>query len=122
MNEILNLLIPVLMLVESGNDPNAVGDDGQAVGILQIHPCVIEDVNRIHKKNYTLADRFNVEKSEEICRLYLEHYCRYFRKPTAETLACIWNGGPMGPKKEATKLYWYKVRLAIIKMRDLKVP
>lgn len=117
MNELLNILIPILMTVESGNDPNAVGDAGLAVGVLQIHPCVIEDVNRIYKKDYKLADRFDVEKSEEICRLYLQHYANYYENPTAKTLARIWNGGPMGPKKSSTEKYWFKVRLAIVKSR-----
>lgn len=117
MTDILNLLIPILMVVESGNDPNAVGDNGRAVGVLQIHPEVVEDVNRIYKKTYTLEDRLNVEKSQEICRLYLEFYSRYFKYPSAKTMACIWNGGPMGPKKESTQKYWFKVRLAILKSR-----
>ncbi len=118
MNELLNILIPILMTVESGNDPNAVGDAGLAVGVLQIHPCVIEDVNRIYQKEYKLADRFDVEKSEEICRLYLQHYANYYENPTAKTLSRVWNGGPMGPKKSDTGKYWLKVRLAIVRSRE----
>ena len=40
----LTELILALCLIESSLDPNAIGDGGEAVGILQIHECVILDV------------------------------------------------------------------------------
>ena len=41
------LLLEALCLVESGGDPNAVGDNSEALGILQIHRVYVDDVNRI---------------------------------------------------------------------------
>lgn len=118
MEAVLSFLIPVLIGIESGGDPNAVGDDGEAVGVLQIHPCVIDDVNRVFRTRYTPADRLNAAKSMTICRCYLLYWgYRYTQntghEPTPEVLARIWNGGPAGWKKEATRGYWKKVQAAI---------
>jgi len=102
----LNDLIDALCIVESSNNPNAIGDGGQAVGILQIHPIMIRDVNRILGRDaYTLRDRLDPAKSRMICRVYLSHY-----GGTVEEMARKWNGGPRGHTKQATVRYWEKVR------------
>ena len=104
----LNDLIDALCIVESSNNPSAIGDGGQAVGILQIHPIMIKDVNRILGKDaYTLRDRLDPEKSRKICRVYLSHYCK---GKSFEVMARCWNGGPRGHRKQATEKYWVKVR------------
>jgi len=108
-------LIKALIKVESGGKIGAVGDGGLAVGVLQIHPIVIDDVNRIYKTKFTLKDRLDPEKSKTICRLYLDYYGRQYAKktglkPTDEVLSRIWNGGPGGWKKQSTVKYWNKVK------------
>jgi len=104
----LKLLILALIMVESGGDPNAVGDNGQAVGVLQIHPIMVQDVNRIlGEEKFSLDDRYNRQKSIVMCKVYFNHYGK---DKTTEQLARIWNGGPRGHKKESTKKYWKKVR------------
>lgn len=108
-------LINALIQVESSGKADAIGDGGNAVGILQIWPAVIEDVNRVYKVKYTLSERKNPVLSKQICRLYLKHYGKYYTKktgktPTNQVLARIWNGGPAGYKKEATVEYWNKVK------------
>lgn len=117
MDALLNILIPILMLVESNGNPRAVGDKGAAVGILQIHPICVKDVNRIlKKKTYTLADRKDPVKSMEMCTIYLNYYGKKFLKKKDLTnreriiiLARIWNGGPIGYRKKATIPYMRKV-------------
>jgi hypothetical protein len=47
-----DVLLFALMVVESNGDCSAVGDDGKALGCLQIHACVVEDVNRIYGTSY----------------------------------------------------------------------
>jgi soluble lytic murein transglycosylase-like protein len=97
--------------VESGGDANAVGDNGLAVGILQIHPTMVEDVNRIlGAKEYTLADRLDVERSREMFAVYTNHYTPCL---DAEKVARRWNGGPRGDRKRATVKYWRKVSKAL---------
>lgn len=114
MNELIQLLIPLLMVIESNNNPKAIGDNGDAVGILQIHEIVIDDVNRIYKKNYRYEDRLSPFKSKEICVLYLTYYGSVYQRktgmePTMEVLAKIWNGGEYGYKKEKTQNYWNRI-------------
>lgn len=115
MNAIISLLIPALIAVESGGNIAAIGDNGNAIGCLQIHAECITDVNRLSKTTYTQSDRLSRKKSEEICRLYLTHYGKVYKRrtgkePTAETLARIWNGGPRGYSNPKTARYWAKVQ------------
>lgn len=105
-------LIDALVQVESNGNPRAVGDNGKALGCLQIWQCVIDDVNQVSRVKYTHADAFDPAKARAICRAYLAHYGtakRLGRQPTDEDFARIWNGGPAGWKKQSTKSYWKKV-------------
>lgn len=43
----LSLLLAMAQ-VESAGRPSAIGDGGRARGALQIHRCVVVDVNRLH--------------------------------------------------------------------------
>jgi hypothetical protein len=63
----MKALILALAMVESSFNPSAVGDNGDAVGLLQIHECVIQDVNRVYGTSYTLDDRLNPQASVAIC-------------------------------------------------------
>jgi hypothetical protein len=106
------LLIYLLIMIESGGDDRAIGDNGIAVGCLQIHPILVEDVNRITGLKYTLEDRYNRSKSIEMFYYYITHYAtkeRIGRDPTAMDIARIWNGGGNGYKKQSTIKYWNKV-------------
>ena len=122
MNNLITILLPALIIIESGGDPLAIGDKGEAVGILQIHKCVVDDVNRVYGTKYSYADRLNAGKSKEICRKYLtywgKHYERKTGKPaTLEILSRIWNGGPSGWQKKATEKYWQKVEKVLTKSK-----
>lgn len=101
-------LIAALILVESSGNATAVGDGGRALGCLQIHRCVITDVNRRYKTDFKHADALDIDKAILICQMYLEMYAP--PGATMEQLARIWNGGPNGYKKKCTKAYWLKVR------------
>ena len=113
--------IAALISVESGGNDHAIGDNDQAVGCLQIHPCVVEDVNHFlfvadSPYRYTLGDRAVRAYSVSMLRIYLSHVARperLGREPSLEDLARIWNGGPNGHTKPATKPYWVKVRTAM---------
>jgi hypothetical protein len=117
----ITLLLPILAAVESANNSAAIGDGGKAAGHLQIHTCVIADVNRIYGTDYQVEDRHDSEKSDAVAMLYLAYYGRRFEKTTgqaatAEIYARIWNGGPEGAnakfkkKYAATTRYWDKVK------------
>lgn len=99
----------ILIQIESGGVDHAVGDNGKALGCLQIHAICVEDVNRIYRTNYKHYDALDREKAIEICKLYLMHYGDGL---TVKQVVKIWNGGPEGHKKEATKKYWEKFKKA----------
>lgn len=104
----LTNLISALIVVESGGRDNAVGDQGRAIGPLQIHRGVVLDVNRFTGSNYRHQDMTNRAAARAVCQAYLEHYGKGC---TTEQLARKWNGGgPSGDKKKATEAYWAKVK------------
>ena len=108
-------ILPAIEEVESGGDPAAVGDGGKAIGILQIHPIMVRDCNRIvGERRWTMADRLDPDKSREMFRTYSNHYSR---KKTDEVVARRWNGGPHGEELESTVPYWEKVRTEMEKQR-----
>lgn len=85
--EVINAIIEV----ESSYSPNALGDNGLAVGILQIHPIMVREANRIIKKQkYKYSDRKDRQKSIEVFLIYQRHW-----NPTGDVrLGCkLWNSG-----------------------------
>tara|TARA_B100001094_G_scaffold308164_1_gene340518 strand:- start:1409 stop:1978 length:570 start_codon:yes stop_codon:yes gene_type:complete len=104
-------IINAIMQVESNGNPNAYAPGEDAVGILQIRQCMVDDVNRILKRQklpvrYTYLDRWDVNKSFEM----FDIFCDYYDLNTAETMARGWNGGPRGINKSSTLDYWEKVQ------------
>lgn len=79
-----------------------------STNIAQIRPVVVEDLNRIlGEERFSYSDRKCVEKSREMFDLYTIHYAGV--DASFEEKARVWNGGPRGDKKPATKKYWKKV-------------
>jgi hypothetical protein len=104
--DIMNAIIQV----ESRGNPKAHAQGEDAVGILQIRKCMVDDVNRILKRQgsdfrYTYNDRWDENKSYEMFNIF----CNYYGLETAEEMARGWNGGPRGINKPATLGYWDKV-------------
>ena len=104
-------LLSAIISVESRNNDSAhaIGED--AVGCLQIRKTMVDDVNRILKRQgkdlrFTYDDRWLRSKS---IRMF-EIYCNHYGLTTAEEIARCWNGGPRGMDKEATSYYWEKVK------------
>ena len=104
-------LLSALIMVESRNNDSAhaIGED--AVGCLQIRKTMVDDVNRILKRQgkdyrFTYDDRWLRNKSIQM----FDIYCKHYGLTTAEEIARCWNGGPRGMDKEATVYYWNKVQ------------
>lgn len=105
-------LLAALILVESNGNPSAIGDNGRAVGILQITEACVMDVNRLCGTNFKWpADCLDPETSKVICALYLAK--RGGGNASDERLARCWNGGPRGHLKSKTLPYWRKVQSAL---------
>lgn len=62
-----------LIRTESNGNPNAIGKTGD-VGILQITPIYVADVNRIAHTHYTLEDRYDPDKSLEMFNIMNAYY------------------------------------------------
>ena len=113
--------VDAVIYVESRGNDSAVGDNGKAVGCLQIHPIMVREVNRLLAKydiptTYTLEDRYSREKSIEMFNIVSEEYycCEdYTFEEYAEIVARRWNGGPRGDKKRSTIKYWNNVQKRI---------
>ena len=117
MESLLIILIPVLVTMESRGNPHAIGDDGEAVGILQIHEIMVDDVNRIVGcELFKYSDRVNPEKCYNMARVYFGHYSKNLKGSKVDILVAMarqWNGGPKGHKKKATREYGEKARFLI---------
>lgn len=120
-----------IVWVESKGDDKAKSRDG-SVGIIQIKPVMVTEVNRICKimgfeERFTLADRFDKQKSQEMFWIYQEFYHPHLdwetlTKKDMESIARKWNGGPKGHVKRSTRKYWAKIERQLhveLQARDL---
>lgn len=113
-------LIEALIQVESLGNDSAIGDQhlGEpSVGVLQIRPIMVREVNRILKKQksekrYKLKDRFSRDKSIEMFLIWKNYH---HPEGGFETISRNWNGGPRGYKNKRTEPYWIKVQLELEK-------
>ena len=108
-------LFAAIVAVESGGNANAVGDNGLAVGIAQIQPVMIHDVNRIlGREVFTLDDR----TSPQLSRLVFDTFARHYGAGrSAEWIAKSWVGGPTWERRETARrnaeIYWRRIEKAL---------
>jgi hypothetical protein len=111
-------LIEALIQVESRGKENCVGDLHliiPSVGVLQIRPIMVKEVNRIlvilgKDKRYKNKDRYSREKSIEMFIIWRDFH---HKDDSNEIISRCWNGGPKGYKRKATLHYWKKVQKAL---------
>ncbi|MBO6255479.1 MAG: lytic transglycosylase domain-containing protein [Bacteroidaceae bacterium] len=108
-------VMDAIIQVESKGNPKAHNPSGDCAGILQITPGLVKQCNiwlkaKKSKKRYTLADRYNVEKSKEMFVMVQSYYNK---SNNVEKAIRIWNGGP-GYTIKGTNGYLKKV------MKDYK--
>ena len=104
-------LLSAIIDVESNNNDSAYRADEDAVGCLQIRKCMVDDVNRILRRQksdlrFTYDDRWLRDRSIKM----FDVYCKYYGLTTAEEIARCWNGGPRGMNNPITVNYWRKVQ------------
>ena len=104
-------LLSAIIHVESNNNDSAYRANEDAVGCLQIRKCMVNDVNRILRRQksdlrFTYDDRWLRNKSVKMFSVY----CEYYGLTTAEEIARCWNGGPRGMNNPLTANYWKKVK------------
>ena len=112
----LEAIYEIIKKVESNDNPKAIGDNGRAYGVVQIHNICVEDINRIYGSNFTHEQAFNREHSKMMFILYLRHGIKLFRRkynksPNEEDIVRMWNGSIYnGYRKESTKKYYKKYK------------
>ncbi len=76
-------------VVESGLDSMIINKKENAVGLLQIRPCMLNYINKKYNKNFTLNDRYSAIKSFEMFKIVMDDRNLDYnvRKATY-----IWNG------------------------------
>ena len=104
-------LLSAIMFVESSYNDSAYNSYEDAVGCLQIRKCMVNDVNRILRRQksdlkFSYDDRWFRDKSIKM----FDIYCKHYGLTTAEEIARCWNGGPRGMQNEITAGYWKKVK------------
>lgn len=102
--------LAALAAVESGGDDSAVNAREDAHGRFQVRAAALADANRILGEDYTLAEMHDPAKAERVVRAYLGHYGSRLAAPTREDLARVWNGGPRGHERAATRDYGARFR------------
>ena len=117
--EEVDLLLEAIIQVESRGKEGCIGDKHlgrPSIGVLQIRPIMVREVNRILKKQnikkkYKLDDRYSREKSIEMFYIWKDYY---HSEDNDEVIARCWNGGPKGWKRKATEYYWIKVQKELL--------
>jgi hypothetical protein len=103
-------LVEALIQVESSGKENCVGDRHlivPSIGVLQIRPIMVREVNRILKKlgdnkRYKNKDRYSRIKSIEMFNVWKDFH---HKDHSDEIIARCWNGGPKGWKRKKTIRY-----------------
>lgn len=103
-------LLNAIAIVESNNDSNAVGDNGNSLGMYQIQYVYwIDAVEHDPSIGGLYQDVLNPEYARKIVLSYFDRYGRTYNYKV-ESLARIHNGGPNGPNKQSTIQYWNRIK------------
>jgi len=109
----MNNVLAAIRTVESNNNPDAVGDNGKAIGCYQIWRPYWQDAVEHSGLHGGYRDCFQCDYADLVVRGYMKRYAtekRLGRPVTQEDIARIHNGGPNGYKKKSTEKYWQKVK------------
>jgi len=105
------LFFAVLSAVESGNNPDKVGDAHlrhPAYGIYQVRQPMLTDVGKltgVYWRAEDIAQR--PDAADWAIQVYTKHWIAFYSLPhTYETYARIHNGGPRGWERESTLPFW----------------
>ena len=88
-------LFSAFVYVESRGDNNAVGDNGKALGCLQMWPIMVDEVNRLIGKDlFNYKDRLNRERSYYMFIIIMNRN----KVRTVDDAVRIWNPKYRGSK------------------------
>ena len=109
----LGQIYNVIKHVETNNRELAVGDNGKAYGVVQIHKICVDDINRIYKTSYTHQDAFDKTCSREMFMLYIAAGVKRFKRkydkdPTEGQIVRMWNGSIYNGYNKRSTVKYYK--------------
>jgi hypothetical protein len=102
----MDRLLDAIAVVESRDNPGAVGDHGRAVGVYQIHRSYWAEGTELLGVTWKYGEARDPQKARQVVRAYLSYYGR---GKTLLDMARIHNGGPRGHQKAATLTYARKI-------------
>ncbi|MCL5280872.1 MAG: transglycosylase SLT domain-containing protein [Planctomycetes bacterium] len=102
----MDRLLDAIAVVESRDNPGAVGDHGRALGVYQIHRSYWAEGTGLLGVTWKYGDARDPQKARQVVRAYLSYYGR---GKSLLDMARIHNGGPRGCEKAATLAYARKI-------------
>ncbi len=102
----LSRLAHAFALVESNDNPNAYNPAENAVGLLQIRPCMVAEANRIIGEDiYTLSDRW-----DSLTSIAIFHTVMMVKNPSLDVNKAIeiWNPNASRDYSNLIKSVYYK--------------
>ena len=114
-NDPMDKLLDAIAVVESRDNPGAVGDHGRAIGVYQIHRSYWAEGTEILGVTWKYQDARDPQKARQVVRAYLSYYGR---GKSLLDMARIHNGGPRGDEKAATLAYARKIE-QVLNSREL---
>ncbi len=102
----MDRLLDAIAVVESRDNPGAVGDHGRAVGVYQIHRSYWAEGTELLGVTWKYQEARDPQKARQVVRAYLSYYGR---GKSLLDMARIHNGGPKGCEKAATLAYAHKI-------------
>jgi hypothetical protein len=116
-NKEFERFLSAIAIVESSNNPKAVGDSGKSIGIFQIQKNYFLDAQEFNKnlRKYQHKDCFSPEIAKIVVISYFQRYApKELKTNNFEALARLHNSGPgWKNKKNKTEIYWGKVKKAL---------
>ena len=106
----MDRLLDAIAVVESRDDPAAVGDGGRALGVYQIHRSYWADGTELLGVAWKYREARDPQKARQVVRAYLSHYGH---GKSLLDMARIHNGGPQGHRKAATLAYARKIECVL---------
>lgn len=93
----LKIDLGVIAKIESSGNPLAIGDNGKALGMYQLHKAVVIDYNKATGSNYKHKDMLNASIAYKVANWYfgdISRMLRHYGKPvTVENILTAYNMG-----------------------------
>ncbi len=93
----LKIDLSAIAKIESSGNPLAIGDNGKAIGMYQLHKAVVIDYNKATGSNYRHKDMLDASIANKVANWYfgdLARMLRYYGKPvTVENVLTAYNIG-----------------------------